>query len=92
MFVSMGDVVTADVVGVQVLVEAGAFMEEKQGWERPGYFVTDGNRLPTLPYDFYGSYGHAKHENYAYADKLEGDCKYEISDHNAIVRRTANWC
>lgn len=69
----------------EVLVDSGAFMEEKQGWERPGYFLKNGKRVPTLPYDYYGSYGHKRHEAYAYEKQLLGDCKYEVSDNEAIV-------
>lgn len=67
----------------EVLVKQGAFMEERQGWERPGYFLE--TPVPTLPYDYDGNYGNAKHEAYAYKSYLLGDSKYTDSDHNNIV-------
>lgn len=60
-------------------------MEEKQGWERPGYFLK--NQIVTVPkYDWYGNYGHEKHETNVYLDKLLGEHKYEFSDNHELVR------
>lgn len=59
-------------------------MEEKQGWERPGYFLHD--EIVTVPkYDWYGNYGYAKHESNVYLDKLLGEHKYEFSDNHDLV-------
>lgn len=69
----------------EVLVHQGAFMEERQGWERPGYFLK--TPVPTLRYDYDGQYGNAKHQAYAYKSHLLGDCKYTNSDHNDIVSK-----
>lgn len=63
-------------------------MEEKQGWERPGYFLKD--EIVTVPkYDWYGNYGHAKHGMNVYLDKLLGEHKYELSDNHELVRITS---
>lgn len=68
------------------MISKGAMMEEKQGWERPGYFLND--QIVTVPnYDWYGNYGHAKHETNVYLDKLLGEHKYEFSDNHELVRR-----
>lgn len=66
------------------MIDKGAVMEEKQGWERPGYFVT-GNKIEIPHYDWYGNYGHKKHEQNIYEEKLLGDCKYEVSEHHDLV-------
>lgn len=67
------------------MVQKGAVMEEKQGWERPGYFLKDGQTVVVPPYDWYGNYGNKKHEQNEYEDKLIGDCKYGFSDHHKLV-------
>lgn len=67
------------------MISKGAVMEEKQGWERPGYFLQ--NEIVTVPkYDWYGNYGHGKHETNVYLDKLLGEHKYEFSDNHELVR------
>lgn len=59
-------------------------MEEKQGWERPGYFM-QGENLAVPKYDWYGNYGNKKHERNVYEEKLLGDCKYIVSDNHKLV-------
>lgn len=59
-------------------------MEEKQGWERPGYFI-QGENLTVPNYDWYGNYGNKKHERNIYEEKLLGDCKYIVSDNHKLV-------
>lgn len=66
------------------MLDAGAFMEEKQGWERPGYFIT-GQRIEIAPYDWNGYYGNTKNGHNLYEELLEGDCKYDFSDHFGVV-------
>lgn len=61
-------------------------MEEKQGWERPGFFLKN-EVASVLPYDWYGNYGYTKHESYPYEEKLLGDCSYEFSEHHNLVSR-----
>lgn len=68
------------------MLDAGAFMEEKQGWERPGYF-SKGKRFEVAPYDWNGFYGYKKNEPNVYEELLSGDCKYDFSDHFKLV----NW-
>lgn len=69
---------------VQEMLEAGAFMEEKQGWERPGYFKM-GQKNAVAPYDWNGFYGYAKNASNVYEELLSGDCKYVFSDHFNVV-------
>ncbi|XP_055839450.1 sarcosine dehydrogenase, mitochondrial [Episyrphus balteatus] len=74
------------------MLSCGAFMEEKQGWERPGFFLLK-DRADVLPYDWYGSYGHKRHENSAYEKVLDRDLKYgSFSDHQKLIGDEALAC
>lgn len=65
------------------MIASGAIMEECQGFERPSYFCeTD---APVQPYDWHGFYGHTLNGDNAYATILQGDMKYETSEHHQKV-------
>ena len=51
------------------LASQGAFNGVSAGWERPLLFLD--TELKTLDYDFYGYYGHTRHESYPYRDLLQ---------------------
>lgn len=67
------------------MLSSGAIMEEKAGFERPGFFITDGNRYEVPKYDFYGFYGHERNQNIKYEKIISGDHKFKFSDHHKIV-------
>lgn len=69
------------------MIKAGAMMEEKQGWERPGFFLPSGaTKAVVQPYDWYGSYGHQRNEDSEYEKVLEGDLHYSrFSEHHDLV-------
>lgn len=67
------------------MLAAGAIMEEKAGFERPGFFIRDGGRYEVCKYDWYGSYGHEKNKDQKYEKMLSGDYKFEHSDYHKIV-------
>lgn len=69
------------------MMKAGAVMEEKQGWERPGFFLPTGSKKAVVqPYDWYGSYGHQKHKDSEYERVLDGDLHYSrFSEHHDLV-------
>ncbi|XP_013113750.2 sarcosine dehydrogenase, mitochondrial [Stomoxys calcitrans] len=68
-----------------------AFMEEKQGWERPGFFLQ--MPAPVQSYDWYGSYGNERHKDCPYEGVLEGDLKYgSFSDHHDLIGSEAMAC
>ncbi|BFG04875.1 sarcosine dehydrogenase mitochondrial [Drosophila madeirensis] len=73
---------------------ANAVMEEKQGWERPGYFLASGaDRAAVQPYDWYGSYGHSRHQDSVYEQVLEGDLHYgRFSEHHELIKSEALAC
>uniref|UniRef100_A0A0K8UZQ0 Sarcosine dehydrogenase, mitochondrial n=2 Tax=Bactrocera latifrons TaxID=174628 RepID=A0A0K8UZQ0_BACLA len=73
------------------MLAQNAFMEEKQGWERPGFFMKE--KAQVLPYDWYGCYGNTRHAESAYEEALEGDLKYsEFSDHHKLIGEEALAC
>ncbi|XP_062140877.1 sarcosine dehydrogenase, mitochondrial [Drosophila sulfurigaster albostrigata] len=76
------------------MLEANAFMEEKQGWERPGFFLGNKEKsAAVLPYDWYGSYEHARHKESNYERILEGDLKYNsFSEHHELIGAEAHAC
>lgn len=74
------------------MIKNKAFMEEKQGWERPGFFINESNKFTTdfpyvvKEYDWYGSYGNPSHQNHGYEQILEGDLTYKnYSQHHDLV-------
>lgn len=75
------------------MIKSNAFMEEKQGWERPGFFLKEINKSTKVfpyiikNYDWYGSYGHSPHQKHEYEKILEGDLTYRnYSQHHNLVR------
>ncbi|XP_023307143.2 sarcosine dehydrogenase, mitochondrial [Lucilia cuprina] len=73
------------------MLSYNAFMEEKQGWERPGFFLQ--KPAPALPYDWYGSYGNERHKDCAYESVLDGDLKYgSFSEHHNLIGEEAMAC
>lgn len=69
-----------------------AVMEERHGWERPGYFledkITNSNSKTSAPvksYDWYGSYGYKKSEDQRYVERLKGEYKFGFPDCHDIV-------
>ena len=51
---------------------------ESHGYERPGWFVADGQPpAPVLDYDYYGGYGNEKRASYPYRDAVESVCTFD---------------
>lgn len=69
------------------LMDNGCVFQERLGWERPSWFAVDGRTSPTLPYDYYGSYGHRKHEGYVYKERVELDHTFDFPKHHEIIGR-----
>ncbi|CAH0561302.1 unnamed protein product [Brassicogethes aeneus] len=69
----------------EVLVAAGAVMEQAAGWERPGYFVKD-RTVPIRGYDWYGNYDHIDNKDKRYERELEGDLTFDFSKHHDLIK------
>lgn len=67
------------------LLDQGCVYQERLGWERPAWFATDGRVSPVMPYDYYGSYGHAKRSNYTYKERVEMDHTFEVTGNHDTI-------
>ncbi|KAJ9576450.1 hypothetical protein L9F63_006663 [Diploptera punctata] len=54
------------------LVRAGCVFQERQGWERPGWFCKEGP-VPVPKYDWFGAYGHPHNTDHRYEEQLKKD-------------------
>lgn len=71
-------------VMLQELVDAGCVFEERQGWERPGWFSPKGP-APVPQYDWYGSYGTPRNSDVRYENMLKADHTFGFSKSHQIV-------
>lgn len=59
-------------------MDKGSLYEERHGWERPSYFVTNEEDINLKPYDYYGKYEEPmKHPVYPYWDELRKEYTFE---------------
>ncbi|XP_064457515.1 sarcosine dehydrogenase, mitochondrial-like [Ornithodoros turicata] len=72
------------------MAKAGCVFQERLGWERPGWFAEE--ESPILDYDFYGSYGNIKHENYKYQEKLKMDYTFGFPKHHNVIKQECLAC
>lgn len=70
----------------QEMIQNGAIMEEKQGYERPAYFYKDKAPILIPPYDWYGAYDHTPNSDKKYIQIVSGDQTYGFSEHHQQVR------
>ena len=64
-------------------------MEERQGWERPGWFLLDSNKTAAvLPYDYGGYYDTPKNTSDIYAEILKRERTFNFPSHDNIVSLT----
>lgn len=68
------------------LIQNGAVMEEKCGWERAAWFCEEKSPVIIPAYDWYGAYGHAKNTDKTYVNLVKGDQTYGFSEHHDRVR------
>ncbi|XP_011259661.2 sarcosine dehydrogenase, mitochondrial [Camponotus floridanus] len=75
-----------------LLINEGAVMEERQGWERPGWFLLNNKTAAALPYDYGGCYDTPKNTNDIYADVLKTEYTFDFPPHDNIIREEALSC
>ncbi|XP_078045792.1 sarcosine dehydrogenase, mitochondrial-like isoform X2 [Augochlora pura] len=68
-----------------LLVEEGAIMEERQGWERPGWFYPS-QKVQIIPYNYEKSCETLANEKDEYREILEKEYSFELSSFNNIIR------
>lgn len=69
----------------ELILNEGAVMEEKHGYERPAFFYKEKAPVHIPAYDWYGAYDHEINTVRTYLDILQGDQKYGFSDHHNRV-------
>lgn len=67
------------------LIHNGAVMEEKHGYERPGYFYREKAPIIVRPYDWYGAYGNKLNVDTNYKNIVEQDLTYEFPKNHNLV-------
>lgn len=72
------------------LLAAGAVFEERQGWERPGWYC--GTPAPLPKYDWYGAYGSTRHKVTRYEKLLKADYTFDFPRHHETIREEALAC
>jgi len=75
----------------EVLTDAGCMYQERQGWERPGWFSLS-SPAPPLLYDYYGNYGIEANENNIYKDRLEMDYTFDFPAHHSQIGQECLTC
>ncbi|KDR18080.1 Sarcosine dehydrogenase, mitochondrial, partial [Zootermopsis nevadensis] len=68
----------------QEMVDAGCVFEERQGYERPGWFSPKGP-APVPNYDWYGSYGTPRNSDVRYENMLKSDHTFDFSKIHHVI-------
>ncbi|XP_058460300.1 sarcosine dehydrogenase, mitochondrial isoform X2 [Malaya genurostris] len=73
------------------MIQYGAVMEERHGWERPGYFLPE-DTVVVQPYDWYGYYDYPKNANTNYEETLKKDYTFGFPEHHDLIGEEALTC
>ncbi|XP_029735141.2 sarcosine dehydrogenase, mitochondrial [Aedes albopictus] len=73
------------------MIQHGAVMEERHGWERPGYFLPE-DTVVVQSYDWYGYYDYPKNTNTNYEDTLKKDYTFGFPEHHDLIGEEALTC
>ncbi|XP_013401693.1 sarcosine dehydrogenase, mitochondrial [Lingula anatina] len=73
------------------LEEAGCVFEERQGWERPGWYSPQGP-AKRLSYDYYGSYDYQLHDPNTYYERLQNDYTFDFPVQHDIIGKECLTC
>ncbi|CAK7290090.1 Sarcosine dehydrogenase, mitochondrial [Vulpes lagopus] len=73
------------------LLARGCVFQERQGWERPGWFSPQGT-APVLQYDYYGAYGNQAHEDYTYGCLLGDEYTFDFPPHHDVIKKECLAC
>ncbi|XP_037082640.1 sarcosine dehydrogenase, mitochondrial-like [Pollicipes pollicipes] len=76
----------------QELLDAGCHYQERQGWERPGWFHRERRPAPALSYDWYGAYGTPVHQEHTYYDLLKHEYSFDFPPHHNVIRDESLAC
>ncbi|XP_063887251.1 sarcosine dehydrogenase, mitochondrial-like [Scylla paramamosain] len=75
----------------QELEAAGSVFQERNGWERPGWFHS--SPVPVLPYDYFGAYDHTPaHADHPYYSLLTQDNTFDFPVHHDVIQQECIAC
>lgn len=71
----------------QRMVDANCIFQSRHHWERPGWFATKSyiKNTEVKAYDFYGNYGHEKHEDYGYKAIIEAENTFDWTHSHVLT-------
>ncbi|KAI5642497.1 FAD dependent oxidoreductase domain-containing protein [Phthorimaea operculella] len=73
----------------QELVDDGAVMQARAGWERPAFFM-EGEKIRVQPYDWGGTHAdYPRNMDRRYEETLEGEYTFQFSKHHPIIAQEA---
>lgn len=76
----------------QELVDDGAFMQVRAGWERPGFFMP-GEKIRVQQYDWGGvDHDYPRNNDTRYEEVLKGDYRFDFSKHHDLIGSEALAC
>ncbi|KAL0850334.1 hypothetical protein ABMA28_012164 [Loxostege sticticalis] len=75
----------------QELVDDGAVMQARAGWERPAFFIP-GEKIRVQQYDWGGTHDYPRNIDQRYEEILKGDHTFEFSKHHDLIGAEALAC
>ncbi|XP_052753764.1 sarcosine dehydrogenase, mitochondrial [Galleria mellonella] len=75
----------------QELVDDGAVMQARAGWERPGFFMP-GEKIRVQQYDWGGTHDYPRNVDQRYEEVLKGDYTFGFSEHHDLIGKEALSC
>ncbi|XP_045451807.1 sarcosine dehydrogenase, mitochondrial [Melitaea cinxia] len=75
----------------QELIDDGAVMQARAGWERPGFFIP-GEKIRVQPYDWGGVNDYPRNLDQRYEELLKGEYSFGFSKHHDIIGAEALAC
>ncbi|KAJ0181071.1 hypothetical protein K1T71_003156 [Dendrolimus kikuchii] len=75
----------------QELVDDGAVMQARAGWERPAFFMP-GEKIRVQQYDWGGTHDYPRNLDQRYEEVLKGDYSFSFSKHHALIGQEALAC
>lgn len=75
----------------QELLEDGAVMQARAGWERPAFYLP-GQKIRVQRYDWGGTQDYPRNVDLRYEKILEGDYSFNFSEHHNLIGEEALAC
>ncbi|CAK1599613.1 unnamed protein product [Parnassius mnemosyne] len=75
----------------QELVDDGAVMQARAGWERPGFYMP-GEKIRVQQYDWGGTHDYPRNLDQRYEEVLKGDYTFGFSKYHDLIGKEALSC